>query len=88
MSLLVVSSAIVLVAAVTIITGVGSYKVYHVTESIEFCGQLCHSVMNPEWVTYHNSTHARVKCVECHIGEGADWFVKSKLSGLRQIFSG
>jgi hypothetical protein len=85
--LLIISSAIVLVAAFTIIIGVGSYKVYHVTESTEFCGQLCHSVMNPEWVTYHNSTHARVKCVECHIGDGADWFVRSKLSGLRQIYA-
>lgn len=84
---LVISSAIVLIAAFTIIIGMGSYKIYHVTESTEFCGQLCHSVMNPEWVTYHNSTHARVKCVECHIGEGADWFVKSKLSGLRQIYA-
>ena len=76
-----------LVAAVAIVMGTGSYQMYHVTESVEFCGQLCHSVMNPEWVTYHNSSHARVKCVECHIGEGADWFVKSKMSGIRQIYA-
>jgi hypothetical protein len=25
--------------------------------------------------------------VECHIGEGASWFVKSKLSGARQVFA-
>ncbi len=43
--------------------------------------------MNPEWTTYHNSSHARVRCVECHIGEGADWFVRAKLSGLRQIYA-
>ena len=36
----------------------------------EFCGTACHSVMNPEWVTYQQSPHARVKCVECHVGEG------------------
>jgi hypothetical protein len=28
-----------------------------------------------------------VKCVDCHIGEGASWFVRSKLSGTRQIFA-
>jgi hypothetical protein len=28
-----------------------------------------------------------VKCVECHIGPGANWFVKSKLSGSWQLVS-
>ena len=26
-------------------------------------------------------------CAECHIGEGADWYVKSKMSGLRQVWA-
>ena len=30
-------------------TGIGSYKVYHYTESNEFCGLLCHKVMEPEY---------------------------------------
>jgi len=63
------------------------YTGYHYTESNEFCGQLCHSVMEPEYSTYSNSPHSRVKCVECHIGSGAQWFVKSKLSGTRQLFA-
>jgi len=79
--------AVGLTAATAIVIGTGSYQVYHMTESVEFCGQLCHSVMNPEFTTYHNSSHARVKCVECHIGEGADWFVRAKISGIRQIYS-
>jgi hypothetical protein len=62
-----------------------AYTGYHYTESNEFCGQLCHSVMEPEYATYTNSPHSRVKCVECHIGSGAQWFVKSKLSGTRQL---
>lgn len=66
---------------------VGSYQLYHITESNEFCGQLCHSVMEPEYVTYHNSSHARVDCVECHIGTGAEWYVRSKISGIRQILA-
>jgi len=73
--------------AFILISAAGSYQAYHYTESIAFCGKLCHSVMNPEYVTYLNSPHARVKCVECHVGEGADWYVKSKLSGLYQVYS-
>ncbi len=56
-------------------------------ESTQFCGAACHTVMEPEYTTYKRSPHARVKCVECHIGEGADWFVKSKLSGSWQLVS-
>jgi hypothetical protein len=72
---------------ILILVGVGSYKTFHATESVGFCGQLCHEVMEPEWVRYNDSPHARVKCAECHIGEGVDWFVKSKLSGLRQVWA-
>lgn len=69
------------------LTGIGSYKAYHYSESVEFCGLLCHNVMEPEYVAYQGSAHARVTCVECHVGEGADWFVKSKLSGLYQVYA-
>jgi hypothetical protein len=53
----------------------------------KFCGTACHSVMNPEWVTYQESPHSRVACVECHVGEGAEALVDSKLNGLYQIIS-
>ena len=69
------------------ISAVGSYRSYHFTESTEFCGMTCHKVMKPEYVTYHNSPHAKVACVECHIGAGADWYVKSKMSGLYQVYA-
>ncbi|MFH1811426.1 MAG: NapC/NirT family cytochrome c [Pseudomonadota bacterium] len=62
------------------------YQAYHFTESTAFCGKLCHSVMEPEYTAYQRSPHARVACVECHIGSGASWFVKSKISGLRQVW--
>ncbi|NDY42224.1 cytochrome C [Dissulfurirhabdus thermomarina] len=64
-----------------------SYSGYHYSESVAFCGQFCHTVMNPEYTAYQNSPHSRVKCVDCHIGEGAKWFVKAKLSGVRQLFA-
>jgi len=66
---------------------VGSYQAYQFTDSVQFCGQLCHSVMAPEFTAYQLSPHARVACVECHVGAGAGWYVKSKLSGARQVFA-
>jgi nitrate/TMAO reductase-like tetraheme cytochrome c subunit len=66
---------------------VGSYKAYEFTDSVQFCGQLCHSVMKPEFTAYQLSPHARVACVECHVGAGASWYVRSKLSGARQVFA-
>lgn len=69
------------------LTGIGSYEAFHITESVEFCGTTCHKVMKPEHVAYQNSPHAHVTCVECHVGEGASWYVKSKLSGLYQVYS-
>ena len=68
-------------------SAVGSYRAYQATESVAFCGQLCHSVMHPEFEAYQTSPHARVGCVECHIGPGADWFVKAKLTGAYQVYA-
>ncbi|OGX06850.1 MAG: hypothetical protein A3G87_01475 [Omnitrophica bacterium RIFCSPLOWO2_12_FULL_50_11] len=65
----------------------GTYRAYEFTESVTFCGELCHQVMEPEHTAYQHSPHARVSCVECHIGPGADWFVRSKFSGTYQIYS-
>ena len=38
----------------------GSYQAYEYTDSVSFCGTLCHKVMEPEYITYLNSPHARV----------------------------
>lgn len=65
----------------------GSFEAFHLTESVEFCGTLCHKVMEPEHTAYQNSPHANVSCVECHVGSGASWYVKSKLSGLHQVYA-
>jgi nitrate/TMAO reductase-like tetraheme cytochrome c subunit len=64
-----------------------SYQGVSYMDTTTFCGQTCHTVMQPEFSAYQNSPHARVNCVECHIGPGAGWFVKSKLSGVRQVFA-
>ena len=77
------------VAAATVlnllIIGTASYRGVEYMDSVSFCGTTCHRVMDPEYTAYQNSPHSRVACVECHIGPGAGWFVRSKLSGLRQV---
>jgi nitrate/TMAO reductase-like tetraheme cytochrome c subunit len=66
---------------------IGSYQAYHYTDSDAFCGTLCHQVMNPEYTAYKQSAHARVGCVGCHVGAGATWYVRSKLSGSYQVYA-
>jgi nitrate/TMAO reductase-like tetraheme cytochrome c subunit len=63
------------------------YNGYLFTGSTTFCGKICHTVMEPEYTAYTNSPHARVACVDCHVGEGASWYVQSKISGVRQVFA-
>jgi len=70
-----------------LISAFGTYKAYEFTETVEFCGTVCHSVMSPEYSAYEFSPHARVKCVECHIGSGAEWYIRSKLSGAYQVYA-
>lgn len=67
--------------------GVASYKGVEHMDSVEFCGQTCHAVMEPEFAAYEGSPHSRVPCVDCHIGSGAPWFVRAKISGVRQVFA-
>jgi hypothetical protein len=79
-----------LVAGLTVINlaflGFGGGAILHHMDSPEFCGTTCHTVMNPEWVTYQSSPHAHVACVECHVGEGTEALVDAKLNGLRQMW--
>ncbi|HZS49060.1 MAG TPA: NapC/NirT family cytochrome c [Blastocatellia bacterium] len=63
----------------------GSYQAYHYSESVGFCGQVCHTPMKPEFTAYQVSPHARVACVECHVGSGATWYARAKLNGAHQL---
>lgn len=69
------------------VSAFGSYRAFEYTESVAFCGETCHTVMEPEFTTYKAGAHARVRCVDCHVGHGADWYVRSKLSGAYQLYS-
>ncbi len=74
-------------AVLLVIVGWIGYEGYETTESVAFCSDVCHEVMRPQAVTYANSPHARVPCVDCHIGPGASFWVKSKVDGLRQVYA-
>ena len=80
-------SFVAFLAVFVMISSAGSYKAYEFTDSVQFCGETCHTVMHPEFTAYQLSPHARVACVDCHVGSGASWYVKSKLSGARQVFA-
>jgi hypothetical protein len=70
-----------------VVISLAAFRGVEYMDSPQFCGQVCHTVMKPEFSAYQAGMHARVPCVACHIGPGAPWFVKSKLSGTRQLFA-
>lgn len=77
---------LVLAFSFLFLTAFGSYRAFEYTESVSFCGQACHSVMKPEFVAYGASPHARVACVQCHVGTGAQGYAQSKINGMRQLW--
>jgi nitrate/TMAO reductase-like tetraheme cytochrome c subunit/mono/diheme cytochrome c family protein len=59
---------IVLGILTLILLTAGAYG-WEYTNSPEFCGESCHT-MPPEYTAYQTSPHARIACVDCHIGKG------------------
>ncbi len=83
----VVAGALTAVMVIVVLLSVTGYQAYHFTESVKFCGLVCHQVMRPEYIAYQHSPHARVACTQCHVGPGASWFVRSKISGAYQVYA-
>ena len=83
-------SVIVGVALLTIvnvfIVSLAGFGAVHHMESTEFCGQTCHTTMEPEWKAHQVFPHAKVSCVSCHVGPGAAGFVEAKAAGTRQLW--
>jgi hypothetical protein len=78
----------VALAVPVIAVGAGlTYKAVHYMDSSEFCGTACHKVMQPEYTAFQRSPHVSVGCAGCHIGPGAQWFVKAKISGSWQLIA-
>ncbi len=79
-------SVLILTLVNVVIVSMAAYGGVHYMESSEFCGQVCHTTMEPEFTAREVWPHAKVECVGCHVGPGAGSFVESKLAGTRQLF--
>ena len=77
--------ALLTIVNVFIVSLAGFGAVHHM-ESTEFCGQTCHTTMEPEWKAHQVFPHAKVGCVSCHVGPGAAGFVEAKAAGTRQLW--
>ena len=66
---------------------VGGAYAWDYTNSPPFCGETCHT-MPPEYAAYQVSPHARVACVECHIGrEFIGNQIFRKAGDLKHVFA-
>jgi hypothetical protein len=70
-----------------VVLAAATFEAVEFMDSNVFCGTVCHTVMQPEYTAHQRSPHARVKCADCHIGPGAEWFVKAKISGSWQMIA-
>jgi hypothetical protein len=62
---LLIAGAFVLGFAVLAVAGI---QLWEWSNSTDFCTNVCHDVHPEEPIAYQDSYHARVKCVECHMG--------------------
>ena len=74
-----------LTAVNIVIVLLAGYGGLHWMDSPQFCGQVCHTTMHPQFAAWSGGPHARIACASCHIGEGASGFVHAKLAGTRQL---
>ena len=77
----------VLIATIVniVIISLAAYSGVEYMETTSFCGQVCHDVMEPEFTAHQDAPHSNVPCVKCHVGPGAQGFVKAKMAGTRQL---
>ena len=68
-----------------IILLLAGYGSLHWMDSPQFCGQVCHEPMHPQFTAWRDGPHSRIACAKCHIAEGAQGFVNAKLAGTRQL---
>jgi NapC/NirT cytochrome c family, N-terminal region/Planctomycete cytochrome C len=71
----------------TLVVLVAGAFTWEYTNSPAFCGTSCHT-MPPEYSAYLVSPHARVDCVDCHIGKG---FIATRITrkagDMRHVFA-
>jgi NapC/NirT cytochrome c family protein len=81
------AAAVVLLTCVNLLVlSMASVGAVHYMETTSFCGQVCHTTMEPQYVAHQSGAHARVACVDCHVGPGVGALVQSKMAGTRQLW--
>jgi hypothetical protein len=48
-----------------VIVSLAAYRGVEYMNSVQFCGQVCHGPMAPEFIAHEREPHANVKCVDC-----------------------
>jgi nitrate/TMAO reductase-like tetraheme cytochrome c subunit len=82
-----VAVVVVMLTVVNILlVSIAAYGAVHYMDSSEFCGEVCHTTMEPEYVAYKVWPHAKVECAQCHVGPGAKALIQAKLAGTRQLY--
>lgn len=77
--------AILTLANVGIVT-VAGFGAVHYMETDNFCGQVCHEPMHPQFTAHQQPPHANVDCVRCHVSPGAAGMLRAKMNGTRQAY--
>lgn len=67
------------------LVAVAGFGATHYMETDEFCGQVCHVPMTPQFTAHQVPPHASVSCVDCHVSPGAAGTIRAKLNGTRQL---
>lgn len=82
----IISVVLVLTVVNLVLLSMASVGAVHYMETAEFCGRVCHTTMEPQYVAHQSGPHARVACVDCHVGPGAGALIESKMAGTRQLW--
>lgn len=70
----------------TLLVTAASVQAIHYMDSPSFCGEVCHTPMEPHFVQWQRGpAHTKVACASCHIGTGAAGFVTAKARGTAQL---
>lgn len=70
-----------------IIAGQLTMRAVDYMEGKTFCGQTCHTPMNPEYVSAAYASHAELECTKCHIEPGTRGYIKAKVRGASQLLA-
>lgn len=71
----------------TLLVTAASVKAIHYMDSPSFCGEVCHTQMEPHFVQWQRGpAHTKAACASCHIGTGAQGFIVAKARGTAQLY--